>query len=192
MPIFRSVSDYQRFMLMLFCANGAKPIPRLERFQLVPSLAWDIENKKLDIGDPLIDMICFSLMPTHFHLLLKPLSDPNVSDYMHKLLTSYAKYFNIKHERRGHVFENRFQSRPVEDNQYLTYVSRYIHRNHSELSLKNLSEYSWSSYQDFVVKNRWGNLLKTDIILEQFKDKDEYKNYVEESLEENYPILSLA
>ena len=41
--------------------------------------------------------------------------------------------------------------------------------------------YFWSSYQDYAEKNRWGNLLKSEVILSQFSDKTEYKNFVETS-----------
>ena len=41
--------------------------------------------------------------------------------------------------------------------------------------------FPWSSYQDYIGENRWGKLLKTEIILEQFKNEEEYKNFVQTS-----------
>ena len=122
-------------------------------------------------------------MPTHFHLLLKETKDGNISKYLHRILVSHSKYINIKYERRGHLFESKFNSKHIDTNDYLLILSSYIHKNSKDLpSWKNKEdEYPWSSYQDFVHNNRWGNLLKKDIITHQFKNKKEYKKFVKEN-----------
>jgi len=55
--------------------------------------------------------ICYAwaLIPNHFHLLLRTATVP-ISSVMHRLLTGYAIYFNRKHRRYGHLFQNRFKS----------------------------------------------------------------------------------
>ncbi len=182
--IFNNTRDYQRFLTLLFSANGTKTIPRLDR-SIDLNLVWDIIENKINIGEVLVDIICFSLMPTHFHLLLKERKDGNISKYMHRILVSHSKYFNLKYERRGHLFENKFNSKHIDNNEYALILSCYIHKNSKDIpGWKNKEDkYPWSSYQDYVSENRWGHLLKTDIIEDQFKNPQEYKNFVEEHYE---------
>ena len=188
--IFKQAKDYNRFLSTLFCSNGNRPIPRLDLKNDYLSLAWDVRDGKIDIGKPLVGIVTFSLMPTHVHLLLEEKTDGGISAYLHKILTSHAKYFNLKYDRRGHVFESRFNSRHIDNNRYLLYVSRYIHRNHDKLNnwSHRLESYPWSSYQDFVHSNRWGRLLNIESIILQFANPGEYNEYVDSNLEENYEV----
>ena len=96
---------------------------------------------------------------------------------------AYAKYFNKKYSKSGHVFQGRYGSVLIESNRQLLHTSAYIHKNSVELSKwrNKIIEYPWSSYQDLVVKNRWGDLIKPEIILEQFKSPEQYKEFVTES-----------
>ncbi len=78
-----------------------------------------------ETGTPLYS---FSLMPNHFHLLI--LRDRNpVSTLMQKLLTGYAIYFNSRHSRVGHLFQNRYKGLICADDTYLRGLVRYIHHN---------------------------------------------------------------
>ncbi|HED38125.1 MAG TPA: hypothetical protein ENI76_07770 [Ignavibacteria bacterium] len=102
---------------------------------------------------------------------------------MKRVLGGYAKYFNIKYKKTGHVFQGSYNAVHIENNEQLLYVSAYIHLNQRELKTwrNKESEYPWSSYKDYGCKNRWKNFLTTKIILEQFKNPNEYKESVEES-----------
>ena len=132
-------------------------------------------------------------MPNHFHFILKETQEGGISKFMQRLADAYTKYFNLRHNRSGHLFGGRFQSVHVDRNEYLNYLSAYIHLNPRELAKwrgKEI-EYPWSSFQDFVKENRWGQFLSNPIILEQFENGDEYRNFVEdtpirEKLEEGY------
>lgn len=183
--IFNNEKDYKRFLTLIFSANGINSIPRLDR-KIDLDLIWNIKNNKIDLGDPLINIISFSLMPTHFHLLLEERKDDNISKYIHKILTSHSKYFNLKYERRGHLFENKFNSKHIDNNDYALILSCYIHKNSKDLpGWKNKEDrYPWSSYQDYILENRWGRLLKTDIIRDQFKNSKDYKRFTEEHHQE--------
>lgn len=183
--IFPTEKDYQRFLTLIFSANSINSVPRLDRNPDL-NLVWDIINGKIKINEPLVDIVCFCLMPTHFHLLIKERADGNISKYIHKILVSHAKYINLKYERRGHLFESNFHSKYINDNNYLLKVSSYIHKNPQKLKkwINKEHFYPWSSYQDYMSKNRWQHLLKIDIISCQFKNSQEYKNYVEENYED--------
>lgn len=185
MKIFKNTKDYQRFLSLLFSANNYDSIPRLDRKPGLNSV-WDILGNETKQENSLVDIVSFSLMPTHFHLLLGELGDANISKYLHRILVSHAKYFNLKYERRGHLFESKFNSKHIHDDNYLLVVSSYIHKNAKDLpGWKNKEDkYPWSSYQDYVEANRWGKLLNKDIIEDQLKGQ-RYKNFVEKHYEED-------
>ncbi len=183
LPLFRNDSDYIRFLQVLFSSNGQRAMPHLGRANGL-NLVSDIRDEKINLGEPLVDIISFCLMPNHFHLLLREIKDGNISIFMHRILVSFSKYINIKYERRGHVFERTFNSKIISDNEYLLRVSSYIHLNSKDIREWHKKEalYPWSSFQDYVAENRWGRLIKNEEILSQFENnKDLYKDFVEES-----------
>jgi putative transposase len=131
------------------------------------------ENKFLDKRQACL--LNFVLMPNHFHFLLREESEHGVSDYLRRVQDGYTKYFNAKYGKSGHLFQGPFKAVHVKNNDQLLYLSSYIHKNPKEL--KNGIEYSyqWSSFQDYILDNRWGALLESDTILRQFKNEDKYK-----------------
>ncbi len=76
------------------------------------------------------DTKCYawSLIPNHFHLLLKTGTVP-IATIVRRLLTGYAAGFNRRHQRSGHVFQNRYKSILCQEDTYLTELVRYIHIN---------------------------------------------------------------
>jgi REP element-mobilizing transposase RayT len=100
-------------------------------------------------------MICpaWSLMPNHFHLLLQ--SDTgSLPSFMRCLLTGYSKYFNERHKRVGHLFQNRYKSPIVEKSRYFLVVVKYIHLNPLRSgivrSVADLEEYPWTGHSKIV------------------------------------------
>ncbi|OGF62028.1 hypothetical protein A2926_01550 [Candidatus Giovannonibacteria bacterium RIFCSPLOWO2_01_FULL_44_40] len=182
MALFRAEDAYKRFLNVLFAANGKAEMPRFDRSNDL-NLVWDIRDGKIKLGKPLIKIVCFCLMPTHFHLILEELDDGNISRYMHRVMVSFSKYYNLKYERRGHVFESKFHSKLLDDNDYLLRAQSYVHLNPQNIKSWRGKEYKypWSSLQDYSDNNRWGRLLQNDIILSQFKNKREYQKFVEET-----------
>lgn len=70
----------------------------------------------------------WAIMPNHFHLLLKTGLKP-ISVLMRRLLTGHAVYFNRRHKRHGHLFQNRYKSILCQEDAYLLELVRYIHLN---------------------------------------------------------------
>ncbi|MDP2947522.1 MAG: transposase [Nanoarchaeota archaeon] len=130
-----------------------------------------------------VELVAFVLMPNHFHLLVQNLNDGILSVYMHRVLTAYSKYFNAKYNKKGHVFESTFKAVRVKNNVQLLHLSAYIHKNPKEMPgwENTYNKYPYSSYQDYISLNRWGNLLSTKIVLEQFKVQAKYMDFVIES-----------
>jgi len=70
---------------------------------------------------------------------------------MKRLATRFVYWYNIKYQRVGHLFQDRFKSEPVEDDSYFLTVIRYIHQNPIKAGFcKSLSDYKYSSYNEFV------------------------------------------
>ena len=193
MILFKTNRDYIRAVNTLFASNSTRDIPRLDRFADL-NLVWDMKDGKIDIGENLVDLVGFCFMPNHFHLLIGEKRSGNISLFMHRLLVSYSKYFNLKYERRGHVFERTFNSKHLIDNEYLLRASAYIHLNSKDLDnwQKKECQYPWSSFQDYAGENRWGRLLKAKIVLDQFDGhKQDYRRFAEDARNIDYdPILT--
>ncbi|MBW1688614.1 MAG: transposase, partial [Deltaproteobacteria bacterium] len=79
---------------------------------------------------PELGFLCYAwaFVPNHAHLVLQTGPVP-LSRLMARLLTGYARRFNERHERSGHLFQNRFRSRVIEDDSDLLGVVLYVHRN---------------------------------------------------------------
>ena len=70
----------------------------------------------------------WALIPNHFHLLLRT-GNVTISTTMRRLLTGYANWFNRRHRRYGHLFQNRYKSILCQEDAYLLELVRYIHLN---------------------------------------------------------------
>ena len=182
--IFLDDRDRWRFMTLLFVFQGDTIVSQMSRLvRFVEHQMFDIEFFNNILKGKRVELTCFCLMPNHFHLILKETKEGGISKFMQRLADAYAKYFNSRYDRTGHLFGGRFQSVHVNRNAYLNYLSAYVHLNHKELLKWKRREidYPWSSFQDFVFENRWGDFLSTEILLGQFKDGKEYKSFVEET-----------
>ncbi|MDO8498468.1 MAG: transposase, partial [bacterium] len=125
-----------------------------------------------------VEVICYCLMPNHFHLLVRQLQDNGISEFIGKVLNSYTKYFNTKHTRVGPLFQGVFKTVLIEDEIQLLHVSRYIHLNPyvSEL-VQELKLYPYSSYQHFIDVDH-DQLCVADSVLNNFKNSNDYKDFV--------------
>ena len=135
------------------------------------------------LPDDSFDLVCYCLMPNHYHFLIKQNGDISIGKLISKVCTSYSKYFNKKYTHVGHLFQDKFLAVPVETNEYLLWLSIYIHNNPKTARLvKNLLDYKWSSYLDYAGKQKNG-LCKMDIIMSQFKNTSDYIKAVNEASE---------
>jgi len=97
----------------------------------------------------------WSLLPNHFHLLIRT-GAVHLSRIMRKVLTGYAVSFNRRHDRFGHLFQNRYKSILVEEEPYLLELVRYIHLNPLRAkvvdSVRELRFYPWSGHSVLLGK----------------------------------------
>ena len=125
-----------------------------------------------------VDIICYTLVPNHYHLLVKQLMERGVERFMHKLNLGYTKYFNLLNDRSGSLFQGTFQSVEVESDEQLLYLSSYINGNIEIHKIAKAADWQWSSYRDYLDKQK-GTLRDKHPILSQFKDVVEYKKYTD-------------
>jgi len=112
----------------------------------------------------------YCLMPNHFHLAITT-TGPDLADAMRDLLGGYARAFNRRHQRTGHLFSARYRAVTVEDDrQFLTLV-RYISRNPVEAKLvESVSEWARSSYLAMLGQAPCPEFLDPRLVLAMFDD----------------------
>jgi putative transposase len=98
------------------------------------------------------EIYAYCLMSNHVHLLMKEGEEP-LSTAFRRIGASYVYWYNWKYNRVGHLFQDRFRSEPVENDEYFLTVMRYIHQNPARAGIvKDIQEYRWSSYQEYHQK----------------------------------------
>ena len=87
-----------------------------------------------------VRLIAYSLMPNHFHLVLRPLADGDPSRRMHWLLTTHVRRYLRHDQHGGHVWQGRFKAFPIQDDEPLATVVRYVERNGLRAGLAERAE----------------------------------------------------
>jgi putative transposase len=95
-----------------------------------------------------VKMFAFCVMPNHFHLVLEPSTQMALSQFMQWLLTSHVRRYHRHYHGSGHVWQGRFKSFPIQRDEHLLVLLRYVLQNPVRAGLvKSLGEWAWSSIQ---------------------------------------------
>ncbi|XKT74704.1 MAG: transposase [Patescibacteria group bacterium UBA2163] len=187
--LFKEHKDYARFLFYMLYAQSPIPFSHITRltesFSTSDGFTVSPEETNDVIVNRSVELTSFCIMPNHYHLIVKEVVEGGIARYMQRVGNGYTKYFNTKYEASGRIFQNAFQAKHIADNNYLLYLSAYIHRNPRELKTwkDKIFDYPWSSLQDITEANRWGGLLEADIIAAQFEQEPDsnYRDFVETS-----------
>ncbi len=172
--IFSGEKDYFRFIHNLFEFNDTAPALNLNfHFQSTPeSLRLQKKPRK-----KFVELLCYALMPNHYHLLLEQKIDNGITEFMRKMGTGYTNYFNTKNQRVGPLFQGKFKAVHVFKESHLLYLPHYIHLNPLDLvmpewreqkirninkALQFLEKYRWSSFLDYAGKKNFPSILDPD------------------------------
>ena len=124
----------------------------------------------------------YCLMSNHIHLLLK-VEKEDLDLIMKRIAGSYVYWYNWKYYRKGHLFQDRFKSEPVENDEYFFTVIRYIHQNPVKAEIaENVMEYRYSSYNDYVEGE--SQITETEFAL-SIMQKEDFLCFNNESNEDN-------
>jgi len=123
--IFNDQNDYYRFIKSIFLFNSDKSleIGAVSRGNTYRNVFF------VDRGNQLVDIGAYCLMPNHFHFLIKQKVDNGISIFFKKVLTGHSMFYNKKYKRTGPLFEGRFKSKLISNDEYLRYLFAYIHLN---------------------------------------------------------------
>lgn len=170
--------DKKRFLQSINEFNVIEPIGSIyaQQFNQLSTPTTKLKNKQVNI-------IAYCLNPNHFHLILEEVSDKGIEKFMQKLGGGYTRYYNERHHRTGVLFQGKFKSVHVDSDEYLLHLSAYVNLNyrvHKVSADKAFS--SWDEYMD--TNKRSQGMCSKDIILDRFKNKEEYKKFAEDVAKE--------
>src|SRR3989338_2887350 len=190
--IFLTHRDYSRFLLALTVFNASDSSSNLHR--LLDVRGDDIRGEASKIvGERLVDIAAFCLMPNHFHLLVRQRREDGITQFMHKLGTGYTMYFNKKNDHSGVLFQGVFQAVHVKRDAQLEHLTRYIHLNPLDLlqpgwkdrGVKNwaraasfLRQYPWSSYTHFLGLKNFERILNVRLVENYFNKGESHAQFV--------------
>ncbi len=136
-------------------------------------------SRKLKNYSESIDLICYCLMPNHFHLLIRQYTQEAIIGFMQSISTRYSMFFNRKYNRVGGLFQSAYRAVEVISEEQLVYLTRYIHRNPgpSRSHLEDALNYPYSSVDNFLSLSKQ-NWLKHDIVTKLFSNSVKRLSYL--------------
>ena len=206
--IFCDENDYYRGIFSIYEFNNSKSITIRERRKERAIFKKVIRGKASgrlegtgeltewkDEREKMVEILTFSFMPNHIHLLLKQIKDNGITKFMSKVGTGYAGYFNRLYSRKGHLFQDKFRAIHIKNEEQLKNAFVYIHTNpislvepgwkengikDPEKAINFLEEiYRWSSYQDYIGKKNFPSVTDRDFLLEIMGGEQECREAVE-------------
>ena len=178
--IFTDKNDIYRFI------ESIKEFNREDKINSLANLRKLKSNPQIGVeplsGESLVEVLGYCLNPNHFHLILKQVSDNGISKFMHKLSGGYTSYFNIKNTRSGVLFQGRFKSQLIANDNYFNKLIGYVNKNYLIHNIpENKSDLVFSG--DFEYENNKFNIISKKEgkrILEIFRGINKFKKHCDE------------
>ncbi len=129
-------------------------------------------------------LYAYCIMNNHIHILIKP-ENESLERIFKRIGCRFVYWYNLKYQRVGHLFQDRFKSEPVEDDSYLLTVIRYIHQNPVKANLcSNIEDYVYSSYFEYLTDANWNDLIDKDLIYSMM-DRNQFVAFNNQRNEDN-------
>jgi putative transposase len=186
--IFLDEKDYLRFVSNLFLLNNKSGKLRTERKNIFS------EPRSLLKQEKLVEILKWSLLPNHYHLLLEEKIEGGILEFTKRLGNAYTKYFNTKNKgRSGYLFQNSAKIIPIDNDRQFLYIPLYIDLNpldliypdwvnnnvfNKEKALDFLRSYRWSSFADYFSERDFSSIVNRELFYDLF-DTD-HKKYQSE------------
>lgn len=179
-PIVSTTKDFFRFLdLINYYRFKNTPVSFSQFKGIEKEQRENIFNNLVKENNQQVEILVFCLMNNHFHFLIKQKLDQGIVKFISNLQNGYAKYFNVKTQRTGPLFQPMFKSVRVTSEEQLLHVSRYIHLNPSTaylVEINNLESYPWSSLLNYIGESKYP-FVNTELIL-GIISKKKYKEFI--------------
>jgi putative transposase len=177
--IFNDPNNCQRFIKTLDYYNEVFITERLS--YVLRKNKYVYSNLLLPKTESIVKYLSYKIMPNHYHLLIKILKNYKLSKYVNDFENSFSRYFNIKFNRKGPIWESSFKAVKINTNEQLLHVSRYMHLNAVTSGLvKKPEDWKFSSYKDLITNKKFLKEIITDFSI---SNNIEYKKFVENNID---------
>lgn len=204
--IFEDSQDYARFVHDMFEFNST------ERSRNSYRSMCDVGRRTLKEREveKIVDIHGWCLMHNHYHLLLSEKVEGGIPLFLKKLNGGYAKYFNERYERTGALFQGKTKKILIDSDAYFLHILNYIHFNPLDMhadsgdwrekritnadgALAYLTQYKWSSYNDYVGRKNFPSILTTSLFNDVFNHRyaESVEKYLNDIHTTNVQSLSL-
>jgi len=158
---------------------------RLSKYNLMSESLQNEYMANIVKSSPLIEIYVYSFMTNHYHLLIKQLQAKGISRFLSNIQNSFAKYFDLKNDRNGGLFQASFKAKRITNNEEFIHVSRYIHLNHVTsriIEFDQLLTYEWTSLPCYLNENL-NKFVNTQPILDYFKTPEKYLRFLKNQVD---------
>src|SRR3989338_1543698 len=197
--LFLNSSEYVRFIHNLYEFNDVAPAIGPIRRNISDT---NVGPRRSYIRKRLVEIHGWCLMRDHYHLLISELIEGGLIKFMMKVNVGYAKYYNERYGRHGHLFQGKTKKIFIERESHFLYILHYLHLNprdyltgakkwrerdkgsikNTEEALKYLNEYRWSSYLDYCGKKNFPSILTKNLFRDMFGNYQEVvKDYLKDA-----------
>ncbi len=178
--IFKVETNCHRFLSILDYYNS-KNCPYSFSTHLFLKRKYELNNLLYPKKDGIIKFLSYCIMPDHYHLIVKILNHNNFIHYMNNVGNSYSRYFNIKINRKGPLWQSDYKIKRITNDRLLLHVSRYVHLNPSTSGLvDDPKKWKFSSYNDFISNKLILNKYISEISI---SSRVQYKKFVENNID---------
>lgn len=179
-PIFLTTKDYQRGLDVLKFYIYRRPPLSFSHYKRLSSEERQNFLESLNkLTEKQVELFAFCLMPNHFHLLIKEITEGGITNLLKNFQNSYAKYFNILSNRSGALFQSQFKLVRIETDEQLIHVARYVHLNPLTSYVINKAEqldnYAWCSFSEYL--NNQPQIISKKLILSLFPSVEAFKQF---------------
>jgi len=194
--VFSDKEDYNRFLVSLIVLNTTKPVGGIFQFNKRNKInTIDLlgrHSMSTNPEDRLVEILSYSLLPNHFHLILKEKVEKGVSSYMRKLSNAYTKFYNFKYKRSGFLFQGRYKKVEINSDNQLKYLFGYVNGNYeihaktSDVFGRHPMSTNRSSYNELFGSMKI--LTDRNYFSEEFKSNKDFDSFLKEVIKESSDI----
>ncbi|PIR43037.1 hypothetical protein COV24_04810 [candidate division WWE3 bacterium CG10_big_fil_rev_8_21_14_0_10_32_10] len=180
-PIYSKEKDYKFFLYLL-----KKYLTPGYREKIV--IGEQVVYKEIDSVAGKAELYCYTLIPNHFHMIIKNISVDGITLLSRRVFTTYSNYYNKEQKREGNLLQGSYRAIHIESEQQFINSSIYTHINSYKHKLvKKVKDYPYSSYHNYLTNTKlpWLTLDKSLLEDIDYNNIESYYHIAEEYEEKN-------